>query len=194
MTKVIYNGSIQAFSGRIGNLIFRQLPDGTTVVSSAPPEETRKQKKRAKLKRSANQQAHNSCFAQAAAYATIAAKAEPIYAELAAAETTKTAYNFALSDWFHAPVIHRLEQREGRVRVKASDNVQVTKVKVTLLDADGRVMETGEAFRSEGECWEFASLVEGKTILAEAWDLPGHVARAAVQSTPTSQPRKARAK
>ena len=36
MPRVLYNGSIQGFSGKIGNLIFRTLPDGTTIVSSAP--------------------------------------------------------------------------------------------------------------------------------------------------------------
>jgi hypothetical protein len=35
MPKVFYNGSIANFRSRIGNLIFGQLPDGTTVVSKA---------------------------------------------------------------------------------------------------------------------------------------------------------------
>jgi hypothetical protein len=32
MSKVLFYRSIQNFRGRIGNLIFRQLPDGTTVL------------------------------------------------------------------------------------------------------------------------------------------------------------------
>ena len=44
MPKVFYNGSIASFRGRIGNLIFRQMPDGTTVVSEAPPEGDRETK------------------------------------------------------------------------------------------------------------------------------------------------------
>ena len=48
MPRVLYNSSIQGFSGRLGNLIFRTLPDGTTIVSAAPAEKTRREKKRLK--------------------------------------------------------------------------------------------------------------------------------------------------
>jgi hypothetical protein len=179
MSRVFYNGSIKNFRGRIGNLIFRQLPDGTTVVSTAPPKETGRRKKRAKLKRSARQQAHNERFEEAAAYAR-QAQTKPIYAELAAAAPMKTAYNFALSDWWHAPEIHRLERGEGCIRVEATDNIMVAKVQVTVLDEEGKVLEKGEAVRRKGDWWEFASHTEGKTIKAEAWDLPGHVTRVVV--------------
>lgn len=87
----------------------------------------------------------------------------------------KTAYNFALSDWFHAPVVHRIERRDGRILVEASDNVMVTRVQVTVLGAEG------EAVRCEGNWWEFASQVEGGNIVAEAWDLPGHVTKFVLQ-------------
>jgi hypothetical protein len=115
MTKVLFHGSIQGFRGRIGNMIFRQLPDGTTVVTTAPPKKNSKQKKRAKLKRSGRQNAHNDRFSEAAAYWRWEGKKNPIYAELAAATTMRTAYNFAISDWFHAPEVHRIEWREGSI-------------------------------------------------------------------------------
>src|SRR5690349_903340 len=86
MPKVFYNGSIANFRGRIGNLIFRQLPDGTTVVSAAPPKETGRRKKRAKEKRSPRQKNHNENFAEASAYAEIA-QTHPVYVELVAAAT-----------------------------------------------------------------------------------------------------------
>lgn len=176
MTRVLFHGSIQGFRGRIGNMIFRQLPDGTTVVSEAPPEKSRREKKRDKLKRSARQQEHNNRFKRASVYARRAARSQPVYAELAAAAPMKTAYNFALSDWFKPPVIHRIERREGRILVEASDNVMVKTVRVTVLDGpDGAVLEQGEAVRGEGDWWEFASQREGKTIIAEAWDLPGNL-------------------
>ena len=115
-------------------------------------------------------------------YARYAAKALPIYAELAAVTTMKTAYNIAVSDWFNPPMIHRIERRDERILVEASDNVMVTKVQVTVLDAEGKVLEKGEAIRKEGSSlsegwWEFASSQEGTTIIAEAWDLPGHVTK-----------------
>jgi len=164
MSKVLFHGSIQGFRGRIGNLIFRQMPDGTTVVTQAPPKKSRRQKERDKRKRSAGQQAHNSRFQQAS-----------MYAELAAAAPMKTAYNFAIAGWFNPPVIHRIERRDGRILVEANDNVRVTKVQVTVLDDEGQVLEKGEAVRGAGDWWEFASQSEGKRIMAEAWDFPGHV-------------------
>jgi hypothetical protein len=177
MTRVLFNGSIQGFRGRIGNLIFRQLPDGTTIVTKAPPKESGRQKKRDKLKRSARQQAHNSRFQEAVAYGKQAAKVHPIYAELAAVTPMKTAYNFALSDWFNPPVIHRIERREGLILVQASDNVMVTKLCVTVLDEAGQALENGEATRTQGDCWEYVSNAEGKTIQAAAWDLAGNVTK-----------------
>lgn len=182
MTKVLFHGSIAGFRGKIGNMIFRQLPDGSTVVTEAPPEKSRRQKKRAKLKRSAAQRAHNSRFQQAIAYAKEAAKVQPVYAELAALAPMKTAYNFAVSDFYHPPVIHRIERREGFIRVEASDNIMVTRVQVTVLDEQGAVLEKGEATRAEDNWWEFPSHVEGKKIIAEAWDLPKNVARFAAPS------------
>ena len=178
MPKVFYNGSIASFRGRIGNLIFRQLPDGTTVVSEAPPKETGRRKKRAKEKRSQRQKDHNESFADSSAYAKWA-QTQPIYVELAAATTMRTAYNFAVSDWFHPPVIHRIERRKGQIWVEATDNIRVARVRVTIRDEQGQVIERGEATRGRGNWWKFtpqtASL--GGSILAEAWDLPKNVTR-----------------
>ena len=176
MTKVIFHGSVKALRGRIGNLIFRQLPDGTTVVTEAPPKKNSRQKKRAWNKRSPAQKAHNSRFGKASAYAKVA-QVNPVYQELAAVTPMWTAYNFALSDWSHAPEIQSIEQKEGRIRVQATDDVRVARVRVSVLDAEGKIVETGEATRKKGNWWELPSQAQGGMIVAEAWDLPGNVAR-----------------
>jgi hypothetical protein len=175
MTKVFYNGSIKNFRGRIGNLIFRQLPDGTTVVSQARPKETGRRKKRAKERRSPRQKDHNERFLDASAYAR-KEQTQPVYVELAAAAPMKTAYNFAVSDWFKPPVIHRIERRNGQIRVEATDNIGVVRVRVTVRDEQGQVMEQGEATRGRGNWWKFTPRTAGRSgsILAEAWDLPKH--------------------
>jgi hypothetical protein len=98
----------------------------------------------------------------------------------------KTAYNFALSDWFKPPVINQIERREGCIRVKATDNSAVARVRVTLLDEQGNTVEKGEGIRGEGDWRKLSSPIPGKTILAEAWDLPGHVTKLVV--TPTVPP------
>jgi hypothetical protein len=181
MPKVIFDASVKGFRGRTGNLIFRVLPNGDTVVSQAPPKKNSKQKKRAWAKCSKAQKAHNSRFAEAAAYGS-KAQVEAVYVELAAAAPMMTAYNFAIADWWHKPEIQRIEQKKGRIRVQATDDVMVARVRVTVLDDVGQVLETGEATRKRGNWWEFASQAQGTKIVTEAWDLPGHVVRQEVLS------------
>ena len=176
MAKVILNGPATGFRGKIGNLIFRQMPNGTIVVSSAPPKLTGRHKKRAKLKRSPKQKAHNSHFQDGVWYAK-AAQTQPVYAELAAVRPMNTAYSLALGDYLKPPVIHRIERDEGCIRVEASDNIRVTRVQVTVLGQDGGVLEKGEAVRGDGDWWEYASRAAGKTVIAEAWDLPGNLTK-----------------
>ena len=176
MTKVILSGTIKGLRGRIGNLIFRQMPNGTTVVSQAPPKKNRREKKRAKLKRSPKQQAHNNRFQDATWYAK-KAQTQPIYVDLAALRPMNTAYSLALGDYIKPPVIHRIERGESCIRVEASDNIGVTRVQVTLLGEDGAMLEKGEALRQEGDWWGYASQAQGQTVIAEAWDLPGNVTK-----------------
>ena len=113
MTRVILNGTVQGLRGKIGNLIFRQLPDGSTVMSQGQSKKNSRQKRRAKEKRSERQKEHNSRFQEAVFYARTAAKTEPVYAELAAVTPMWTAYNHALHDWFHAPEIGCIAQEDG---------------------------------------------------------------------------------
>ena len=76
-------------------------------------------------------------------------------------------------------MIHSIERKDGRIRVEASDNVMVTKVQVTILDEEGKVLEKGDALNVEGNWWEIVTSVtsaDGK-VLAEAWDLAGNVVK-----------------
>jgi hypothetical protein len=166
MAKVANNVIVRDLSGSIGNLVFRQMKDGSTWVSAMPDFSHRKF--------STGQKAHQRRFKEATSYARGAAKAQPLYAELARG-TTKNAYNIALSDWFNPPVIHRIEQRDGRISVEASDNVLVTRVRITVLDEEGKMLEQGEAVQhgSKTGWWEFNLHSEGK-LVAEAWDLAGN--------------------
>ena len=165
MTKVYFYGPVKGWSGKMGKLIFRQMPDGSTVVSREPEDYNQDF--------SEKQLDHQGNFKESTIYAK-KAQTDPIYVELAARRPGRTAYNIALGDWWHAPEIQRVERQEGRILVEATDDVKVARVWVTILDEDGKVLEGGEATRGEGDCWEFASQVQGKTIRAEAWDLPGH--------------------
>lgn len=75
-------------------------------------------------------------------------------------ETGLTAYNIAVADWFVAPKVLEVnvDRWTGKIgqliRVKARDNVSVARVSVVIRDAEGRLLEMGEAAQSEpGSAW-----------------------------------------
>ena len=161
MAKVYKNLAMEGLSGSLGNLVIRHMRDGSTRVCTKPDFGRRVFSQR--------QKDHQSRFKLAVAYAREAAKTQPIYAELAQG-TTKSAYNWALSDWFNPPVIQCIERKDGKIRVLASDNVMVAKVQVKILDTDGKALEEGMAAQVDSEWWEYSSGVDG-TVEATAWDL-----------------------
>lgn len=168
MTKSKMSEGVKGLSSKGGGLIYRQMPDGTTVVSKGSDHRG--------IKSTRRRGDHQQRLQGAARYARWAAKAQPIYAELAK-ETTKTAYNLARSDWFQPPVIHEVWLRENKIRVQASDNVMVTKVVIAVRDEQGKLLEAGEAVRQGGDWWEYVPQLPGKTLTLEAWDLAGNVTR-----------------
>jgi hypothetical protein len=164
MAKITNNIFLKGLSGSVGDMVFRQMPDGSTRVSAKPV---------SRHKSSQKQKEHQSRFHQAVAYAREASKEEPIYTELTRG-TSMNAYNLALADYLKPPVIHAIERRDGRVRVTASDNVMVTRVQVSILDGEGNLLEQGDAALADPvndpAGWEYACSAEG-TVAATAWDL-----------------------
>jgi len=155
---------LENLSGSIGDLVFRQMPDGSTRVSRKPDFSEREcspaqinQQNRLKL---------------ASAYAS-QAQTQPVYVECARLKK-KNAYNLAVADWFHPPVIHTIERCGGRIRVQASDDMQVAKVEVRILDPEGNVLEQGQAEQANPLYWEYATGAQG-AVEASAWDLAGNV-------------------
>jgi hypothetical protein len=168
MTKVSNNVLVRGLSGKFGGqVVFRQLRDGRTIVADVPDFSNRVLSK--------DQKAHHSKFKEGAAYAKEAAKTQPLYAQLAAG-TMKTAYNVALADFFHPPVIHTVERKKSAIRIQASDDVKVTRVSVTIFDTNGRVLEKGEATQGKIDWWEYISQHTGR-VLVEARDLAGNVGK-----------------
>ena len=178
MAKTTLNRIIEALRGKLGNLIYRQRPDGTIIVSGVPLYNKRKA--------TPKQKAYRQRFGRRATYASWLAKKHPIYAELASTEEARarwlSPYNFALADCLKPPVIHRIERRDGRILVEATDNIMVAKVFVTVFNEENKIIDMGDAVRQEGDWWEFGPKTEGKTIRAQAWDLAdNHVAKLVVQ-------------
>jgi len=111
----------------------------------------------------------------ATAYAKVASKDNPIYAKLTKGKA-KNAYNIAIGDWFKAPVIRRIEWDEGHIRVLASDDVRVTRVRVTILGEAGQRLEQADADLKVGLGWEYQAANKG-LVRVEAWDFAGNVTR-----------------
>jgi hypothetical protein len=177
MAKISFSKILEDVRGKIGKLVVRHRPDGTTILSGAPTYE--------KNRGTPRQKAHWQKVSDAAHDAKELAKTHPIYARLAAEPQAKgkwlSAYNFAFADCMKPPVIHRIERREGCIRVQASDNIGVTQVKVYILNESGKSLEHGDATRAEGDWWEYASHTPGRQILAKAFDLPGNCTELEIQ-------------
>jgi hypothetical protein len=172
MAKVRKNIIIEGISGKLGGqLVFRNLKDGRTIVATVPDF--------SKRVLSTDQKAHHSKVKAAAAYAKIAQFNEPLYAQLKEG-TTLTAYNIAFGDYFHPPVIHEIKREEARLRIHATDTVLVTGVTVTIFGPDGKALEKGEAIKGDADWWEYVPQGAGK-ILAEARDLAGNITKAEME-------------
>ena len=170
MAKNRSNIVIQGLTGTLGpSLTFRSLADGRTVLCTRPDFSRRHL--------SPGQELHHRRFREASAYARAAARSQPAYARQAALTPLRTAYNLALADWFHPPVIHALERLVGHIFVRATDDFLVAGVTVTVFSPAGDILETGQARSLDGCLWEYAPaacLGPGCRILAEARDLPGN--------------------
>ena len=90
MAKVENNIFMRGLSGTIGDAVLQHMPDGNTYVRKRPNFSRRKFSK--------GQTTHQNRFKEAIAYAN-EAKTWLVYIEIAKG-TGKSAYNFALSDWF----------------------------------------------------------------------------------------------
>jgi hypothetical protein len=170
MAKVINNPITEGFSGKFGKrLVFRHMRDGRTLVVSRPDFSNRVF--------SEEQLTHQSRFQQAVAYARTA-KTHPIYAELAQ-QRLQPAYNIALSDWFHPPVIHEVSRQAGRIRVHATDKVHVANIRITILNEQGETLEQGEASSATNvNWWEFETSTPNEAkVIVEAFDLAGNVTK-----------------
>jgi hypothetical protein len=179
MAKVFKNILVQGLIGSLGKqLVFRRGKGGQTIVSRMPAFAQNR-------KLSAAQKAHHQAFQQAAAYAKLA-KGEAVY--IAKAEgTALNPYNVALSDWFHAPEVLEVDttgwtgEIGQTIRIKAVDDVMVTRVSVAVRDRNQVVVEEGNAIQSENDqtMWIYTTqtVIQDRAaavLTATAEDLPGH--------------------
>lgn len=168
MAKLKANAVISGLSGDLGKDHYaRYTKDGQTIISKKPDFSNR-QFSEAQLEVQSGMRA-------AAAYAKVASRVNPIYAEKAEG-TSKNAYNLAVGDWLKGPVIRRIEWDEGHIRVIADDNVMVTRVTITILSDEGKRLEQAEATTNQRVWWDYQATHRG-LVRVEAWDFASNVTR-----------------
>ena len=168
MAKAKLSKLIEELHGEIDGLVFREMPDGSIVVSKVP----RRKKRKATT---AQKEYRNGIFPGRVRWAKMAQHQYPIYKELAADLPMITAYNLALKDISHPPVIHRVLREDGRIWVNASDEISVASVIVRIHDENGRLVEAGDAHQTQKDWWEYTPTAAGR-ISISAYDIPGNKA------------------
>ena len=94
-------------------------------------------------------------------------------------------HTVAVSDYMQPPEIHYISLKDytgtvgNKIRIKATDNFQVTEVKVRISNAKGILLEKGEAVRNPRKpaMWVY-------TITVANPDLPGTVVKVNVSDRP----------
>jgi hypothetical protein len=182
MAKSKGNVVTHGLSGKIGDmLVFRQV-NGQTIVSKIPEQSKFVSEK---------QLAQRLIFQQAVFYGRtviIAPETKDLYATAAKKEKGKSAFNIAVADYCNAPNIDNVDLSEytgnagDKIRIIASDNFVVKSVNVRITNADGSLVEEGEAVQNLGNTWIFTATqvnenLEGDKIVVSASDLPGNVAQ-----------------
>lgn len=178
MAKVKNNIVTEGLSGKLGDrIVFRQKA-GNTIVAVAPQEYA---------ERTEAQKKHAQKFRAASHYAAKTLKDPDTKAAYAArAKKGQTAHNVAVADFLQAPDISEinLSQYQGKkgdtIRVRVSDDYMVAEVRVAIYNAEGTLLEEGNATPEENDMdWTYTTQkasteVSGNQLIVSAYDLPGN--------------------
>jgi hypothetical protein len=178
MAKQTGNVVTYGLSGKIGDLLVFRRRDGQTIVSKAPES--------SKKPLTAKQVEHQRKFRQAVLYAQAAVKDEglaEIY-EAVAAKKKRTPFTVAVADFFNAPEIEHIDLSKytgnigDTIRIEVADDVVVKSVELSIVNADGSVVEEGNAVSdASGHVWTYTATqendnLEGDKITVSISDLP----------------------
>lgn len=176
---------IAGLSGRVGNLVFRRIADGTTYVQQAPGPSQRSG--------SAAQQQYRARFGAAAAYGRTqqaSAEGRAYYQSFVAAGRFASVYQVALADFLKPPQLLAVEtsnyqgQGGAQLRIQAHDPHGVAVVWVRILNATGQVLEEGTAALEGGDWWAYQtthSHLAARQLQVTAQDRPGNTAGLVVE-------------
>jgi len=179
MARIFNNIFVRGLTGAVGDqFVIRKTRYGQTIIANKPMFDENREFTEAQL-------AQQKAFREAINYAK-KAKTQPLYVNLAKG-TNSSSYNIAVADWFGQPEVMEIDPSNWKgevgqeIRLKAQDNVTVTRVNVAIR-GDAGVIEEGEAVQSEtdGLLWIYkpqtaTSPTARLHIDAYAHDLPGNM-------------------
>ena len=171
---------LHGFSGKIGDiLVIKQV--GDKIILAQAPKKTDKEPTKA-------QKAHRLKFQEAIIYAKAVLKDEGEKAEYQEKSTiSKSEYNVAVADFMKAPDIDEIDitNYTGKVgdtiRVRAIDDFKVVQVQISIINADGTILEEGNAvLQDNGLDWIYTATqqndnLDGDKIIVRASDKPGNI-------------------
>src|SRR3989337_1546981 len=183
MSQVFDNIVLSGLTGSLGGkLVLRRGRRGQPIVSAKPVFAPNREF-------TAAQKEHQQAFREATAYAK-SARRENVY--LARAEKTgQTPYNVAVADWFNKPQITALDvtgwkgQTGQTIRIKAIDDVRISRVSVVITDGNGLVFEQGNAQPGDASWWTYITTAQAngnRRLDVTALDLPGNKAQTTWQN------------
>src|SRR4051812_41178658 len=149
MAKVARNAIISSLTGKLGGVVFRKH-QGETVAQLLPQQSNRK--------RSEAQLARQLRFQEAAHYAK-SILSEPlqqkVYQALGAARN-RPPNTILISNFLNPPTVDLIEisgyqgRRGDRIKVLATDDVEVVSVTIAIRDQAGAVVESAPAGKNHG--------------------------------------------
>lgn len=178
MAKVKLNPVVQQVRGRVGDLVFRRHRNQTVVGQKADL---------AGREPTPSQAAQRDRFKQATVYAkSVLADPERKVVYQALAQLRKIGV-FALSvgDYLNAPEVQTLDlsgytgQSGERIRIVATDDVEVVGVQIRITDAGGALVEEGQAMSAGDGTWVYTTTAQAPAgqainVMATATDRPGN--------------------
>jgi hypothetical protein len=179
MSKSTSNALTKGYSGKFGNDLVLRCVKGVSLMTKPPD--------RSKTIPTPAQEMQKDVFRAASAYAVDKLN-DPLLKEayLKAANGTCSAYNMAMSDYFHPPRIKSVFTANYKgnagetINVEALDNFMVVRVTLQLEDVNDIILESGECVHcGAGIEWVYTVQndhlpEQGQKIRVVAYDLPNH--------------------
>ncbi len=189
MAKSKNNVVTHGLSGKVGDILVFSQRAGKTIVGKVP--------RKRSTQPTAAQKQQLQRFQQAVIYAKgVMANAVQKAAYKASAKAGESAYNIAVADMLHAPNIESIDLSTykgnigDKITIIATDDFKVVQVSVTIENADGSLVEQGNAVQDAQNNlqWVYTATaantdLTGDKITVKATDTPGNLAEMHKQTT-----------